>query len=280
MDISVIMSCHQSNKQHLKESINSILNQTYTDFELLVADNGENFDLQSFLSDFKDNRIKYIKNNPIIHPASSYDNLAMLAKGRYIAIQDHDDISLPNRLKIEKEELDNNKELQSVSCLIKIFGDKEYDDGEPMEPQQVTEELIFYQPIKQPTFMKRKEFCSTYKYDSNWFIYDYEFWSRTRKIPHKIINSRQLLYRKVASNSGIERAKNIRENHALLVQRNLKLLDINAPIELCQMLDPFCYKKFSKKYVDLFKSYKNILLAEISESLYNKKLKEINSKIL
>ena len=176
--ISVIMSCYKSNIKDLKESIESILKQTYTNFEFLIADNGEDFNLKSLIDDYNDNRIKYIKNDPIIHPALSYDKLANFAKGTYIAIQDHDDISLPDRLLIEKEELDNNKDLQSVSCLIHIFGNSNYDDGIAMESEQVKQELIFFQPIKQPTFMKRKEFCNRYKYDANWMIYDYEFWSR------------------------------------------------------------------------------------------------------
>lgn len=277
--ISVIMSCYHSDKEYLKQAIESILNQTYTNFEFLIANNGEEFDLEEFLKQFKDSRIKYIDNKTNIGPAKSFNNLETIAKGKYIALQDHDDISLPNRLQIQQDELDNNPILQSVSCLIHIFGTREYDDGIAMEPEQVKEELIFWQPIKQPTYMKRKEFCNLYKQNPNWFIGDYEFWSRTRKQPHKIINSRQLNYRKVASNSGPERANNVRREHALLVQRNLKWLNIEAPIELCQMLDPFCHKKFSKKYVDLFKSYKDILLNEISESLYNRKLKEISDKV-
>lgn len=277
MDISIIMSCYNSNKEYLKQSIESILNQTYNDFEFLIANNGEEFNLKDFLNQFKDSRIKYIDNGDNIGPVASFNNLQKIAKGKYIALQDHDDISLPDRLEIEKKELDENKELQSVSCLIKIFGNINTNDGISMEPNQVREELMFYQPIKQPTFMKRKEFCNKYQY-ANWFIYDYEFWSRTRKEPHKIINSTQLLYRKSNLNSGKERANKVREQHALLVQRNLKWLSIYAPIELCQMLDPFCHKKFDKKYVDLFISYKDVLLKEISEELYNRKLQEISNK--
>lgn len=278
--ISVIMSCYKSNINDLKESIESILNQRYSNFEFLIADNGEDFDLKSFLKGFNDNRIKYIKNNPIIHPALSYDKLASISKGTYIAIQDHDDISLPDRLLIEKDELDNNKNLQSVSCLIHIFGNSNYDDGVSMQPEKVEEELIFFQPIKQPTFMKRKEFCNSYKYDSNWMIYDYEFWSRTRHIPHKIINSRQLLYRKSISNSSIARSNNIRKEHCLIIQRNLKEININASMELCKMLDPFNRNKFSDKYLNEFINYKDILLKNISENLYYKKLNEIKGKII
>ena len=278
--ISVIMSCYNSDKEQLKQSIESILNQTYTDFEFLIADNGEKFNLEEFLKQFNDPRIKYINNNGNIGPVASFNNLHKLAKGKYIALQDHDDISLPNRLQFEKEELDNNHKLQSVSCLIHIFGGKkEHDDGIAMEPAQVKEELIFWQPIKQPTFMKRKEFANKYNYNE-WFIYDYEFWSRTRHIPHKIINRIGLNYRKSASNSSIERKNNIRFDHCRIIQRNFNELGLTIPIELCQMLDPFCHKKFDKKYIDLFKSCKDVLLKEISENLYNRKYNELCQKVM
>lgn len=278
--ISVIMSCHNSIPEQLKESIESILNQSYSNFELLVADNGESFNLKHFIDNFKDNRIKYIKNDPIIHPATSYDNLAMISKGSYIAIQDHDDISLPNRLQIEKEALDNNPTIQSVSSRINMFGLINRDDGIAMEPEQVKQELLFSQPIKQPTFMKRKEFCSKYKYDSNWMIYDFEFWSRTRNIPHKIIDEILLKYRKDKGNSTKERFENIRKEHCLIVQRNMRELGLDFPIELCKMLDPFNRNKFNSNYVKIFKDSKDILLKYIDEILFNRKLKEIESKVL
>ena len=279
--ISVIMSCYKSNKEHLKQSIESILNQTYNNFEFLIADNGEDFDLKSFLNNFNDNRIKYIKNNPIVHPASSYDNLAMLAKGEYVAIQDHDDISMPNRLEMEKNALDAFPEIQSVSGGIHIFGiRKEYNDCPIMSPEKLKEELIFCQPIRQPTWMKRKNFCEQYKYDPNWMIYDYEFWSRTREIPHFIIGFKLLDYRKSISNTGKQRSQNIRNEHRLIVQRNLKELGIIAPIELCEMLDPFNHSKHSFEFIEIFKKNKDKLLVHISEELYNKKLEEIIKKTI
>lgn len=278
-EISVIMSCYNSNKEFLKQSIESILNQSFTDFEFLIANNGETFDLYEFIKQFKDNRIKYIDNCGNIGAVNSFNNLQLIANGKYIALQDHDDISLPNRLKIEKEELDNNKELQSVSCLINVFGNRNYIDGKTMNPKQVEEELIFCQPIKQPTFMKRKEFCDKYQYN-DWFIYDYDFWSRTRKIPHKIIDTVLLKYRKSFLNSSAERSNKVRNEHCLIVQRNLKEIGIEAPIELCKMLDPFNHNKQNVKFVNIFIKNKDILLKHISEDLYNRKLKEINNKIL
>ena len=273
------MSCYNSNINYLTESINSILNQTYQNFEFIIADNGLDFNLKSFLESFKDDRIRYIKNNPIMHPALSYDYLAYIAEGNYVAIQDHDDIALPYRLEYEKQALDAFPDIQSVSGGIHIFGiKKERNDCVAITPERLKQELIFWQPIKQPTWMKRKSFCDKYKYNSNWMIYDYEFWSRTRNISHFIFNEPLLKYRKSQLNSSKERSQNIRKEHALIVQRNLNELEINAPIELCQMLDPYNHNKNNYKFVQIFINNKDKLLKHISEDLYNKELKEIELK--
>lgn len=280
--ISVIMSCNNSKKEYLHAAVSSILNQTYKDFEFLIADNGvKDFNLENFLKDFQDDRIKYIDNHGNIGAALSYNLLAIRAEGEYIAIQDHDDISLPWRLEIEKNALDRNKDLMSVSSTIKVFGGKrEYFDGVAMKPGQVKEELLFWQPIKQPTFMKRKEFCNNYKYNPNYFIYDYEFWSRTREIPHEILPDCLLHYRKSPLNSSKERWNKVREEHAKIVKNNLRKLDIYLPLQTCEMLDPFNRTKHTRGFTVLFEHYKDKLLENISAELYSKKLKEIQAKIL
>lgn len=279
--ISVIMSCYKSNPDYLLESVLSILNQTYGDFEFLIANNGVDFDLKGFLADFKDKRIKYIDNGGNIGPTASYDKLADMAKGKYVAIQDHDDISLPHRLQKEIGILEGNLAIMSVSGIIHIFGGKrEYDDGETMQPSRVREELLFWQPIKQPTWMKRKSLCKWYKYDPNYMIYDFDYWSRIRKEPHFICNSVLLKYRKSKLNTGNGRTKKIREEHAKIVRRNLATIGINAPIELCQALDPYDHHIFEKSIVDLFLSYREKLLKHISPKLYERKLQELEHKTI
>lgn len=277
--ISVIMSCYKSNQAYLKESIESILGQTYGDFEFLIANNGVDFDLKAFLGQFHDKRIKYIDNGGNIGAAVSYDKLAALSQGEYVAIQDHDDISLPHRLQVEKEALDNHPEVISVSGLIHIFGKYEKDDGVPMEPSRVKEELLFYQPIKQPTFMKRKWFCEQYKYKPNWMIYDYEFWSRTRHIPHLIVDDIVLKYRKSAGNSTKERARKIREEHARIIGGNLLSIGIYYPLLSCKALDPFNHDKVSEIELESWEQCKSHLLKHISPELYERKRIELLAKI-
>lgn len=279
--ISVIMSCYKSNKEYLEQAVNSILNQTYKDIELLVANNGVDFDLKRFLKDFGDSRIKYTDyGGENIGAPLSYDILADLAQGEYIAIQDHDDISLRCRLEIEKDALDRNKDLMSVSSTIKVFGGKrEYFDGVAMKPEQVKEELLFWQPIKQPTFMKRKEFCNAHKYNLSYFIYDYEFWSRTRQVPHEILPNCLLHYRKSFLNSSKERARKVREEHAIITQRNFAQLGIILPIQTCELIDPFNHKKQNPVYFEILLQNRGEILENMSIKTYQFMLKNAIKKI-
>ena len=280
--ISVIMSCHKSNKQYLFAAVSSILGQTYKDFEFLVADNGGNdFGLKNFLQDFHDKRIIYVDNGGNIGAANSYNNLAKLAKGEYIAIQDHDDISVPQRLQEEKRALDALPSVQSVSSAITIFGEgrKEKVDGQGMCPEDVRENLYFWQPIKQPTFMKRREFAKNYFYDEKYFIYDYEFWSRTKDFPHYIINDSLLFYRKSASNSTKERALKVRAEHALITQRNFAEIGVVLPIETCEMLDPYNHRKYPQIFVDIFAQQYVRITEYINPKLFSFMLSLMLSKV-
>ena len=280
--ISVIMSCHNSKKEYLHAAVSSILNQTYKDFEFLIADNGvKDFDLENFLKDFQDDRIKYIDNHGNIGAALSYNLLALRAEGEYIAIQDHDDISSIYRLGEEKRALDCCPHVESVSTKITIFGEgrKEKEDGRGMSPKEVCEELLFWQPIKQPTFMKRREFAKTFLYNPHYFIYDYEFWSRTRDLPHFIINANLLKYRKSAGNSTPERARKVRQEHALITQRNFKAIGVDLPIQTCELLDPYSRKKHLPIFINNFVANERKILKHLSFLTYHRKVEEMMKKV-
>lgn len=121
--VSVLTPIYNTNPVHLRECIESILNQTFTDFEfLIINDSPENTELDDIVSSYKDKRIKYIKNPQNIGISASRNKLLKYAKGDYLAIFDHDDISVPDRLKMEVEILDNNPEIGVVSGWMRFFG--------------------------------------------------------------------------------------------------------------------------------------------------------------
>lgn len=107
--VSVLTPLYNTNHSFLKEMIESILNQTFKDFEfLLLNDSPENKELKKIVESYNDRRIIYLENEKNLGISKSRNKLLELAKGEYIAIFDHDDISLPERLEKQADFLDKN----------------------------------------------------------------------------------------------------------------------------------------------------------------------------
>ena len=106
--ISVV---YKTNPEHLKEAIQSILNQTFTDFEFLILDDCPTDDREDVVKSFDDKRIKYFKNEKNLGISDSRNKLIDLAEGEYLAVFDHDDISLPERFEKQVKFLDEHPEI-------------------------------------------------------------------------------------------------------------------------------------------------------------------------
>lgn len=114
--VSVLTPVYNTNLEYLKECIDSILNQTFSDFEFIILnDSPDNKELENFILSYSDERIKYFKNEKNIGISASRNKLIGLASGEYLAIFDHDDISVPNRLEMEVNYLDNHPYVGVVS---------------------------------------------------------------------------------------------------------------------------------------------------------------------
>lgn len=123
--VSVLTPIYNTNPVHLREMIESILNQTYTDFEFLILnDSPDNKEIEKIVLDYAkhDKRIKYSKNEKNLGITPSRNKLLKMARGEYLAIFDHDDISVPTRLEQEVAYLDANPEIGVVSGWLQYFG--------------------------------------------------------------------------------------------------------------------------------------------------------------
>lgn len=107
----------------IKRSLESILNQTYKNIEVLVIDDNSNDNTYEVVNSIKDSRIRYIKLNENNGACYARNYGVRLAKGEYIAFQDSDDIWYENKLEKQLEYLDKNK-LDIVSCKMYIHQDK------------------------------------------------------------------------------------------------------------------------------------------------------------
>jgi len=123
--VSVLTPIYNTNPSHLREMIESILNQTFTDFELLILnDSPDNTEIEKIVLGYakKDKRVKYSKNEHNMGITPSRNKLLKKARGEYVAIFDHDDVSVPTRLEKEVNFLDTNPSVGVVSGWLEYFG--------------------------------------------------------------------------------------------------------------------------------------------------------------
>ena len=159
-EVSIIMGVYNcKNYELLDKSVDSILNQTFSDFEFLICNDGSTNDTLEHLKKYetKDARIRiltYEKNQGLNY---ALNFCLKEAKGKYIARQDDDDISNPERLKKEYDFLENNKEYAIVGTLAEVFDDNgiwgKYDNPE----KPLKKDFYWNSPFMHPTVMVRKE---------------------------------------------------------------------------------------------------------------------------
>ena len=96
--VSVLMPVYNTKPEHLREAIDSILAQTFTDFEFLILnDCSPNADVEEVVKSYTDPRIVYARNERNLGISGARNRLLDMAQGEYLAVMDHDDISLPER---------------------------------------------------------------------------------------------------------------------------------------------------------------------------------------
>lgn len=115
--VTQIMPYYNAEK-YLKESIESILNQTYQNLELICIDDGSMDNSRSIVESFDDTRIVHIKNDVNHGCAYCRNQGLLLATGQYIGFMDADDISVKNKLRKEVDYLNEHKDVLVVSGSI------------------------------------------------------------------------------------------------------------------------------------------------------------------
>ena len=174
--ISVLTPMYNTRPDDLRAMIESILNQTYGDFEfLLLNDSPDNQKLKQIVNSYKDARIKYLENDKNMGITKSRNKLIDLARGEYIAVADHDDISTPNRIELEAGFLDANPHIGAVGGnVIEIRDGMEYATPKrPIHDHDIKLSLINENYVCNPVHsgcMIRKSVLinSGVRYNENW----------------------------------------------------------------------------------------------------------------
>ena len=180
--VSVLMPVYNTKPEFLRSAIESMLNQTFPDFEFLILnDSPENTEIEDIIKSYDDGRIKYIKNEHNIGIAVSRNKLLDMAQCEYVAIFDHDDISLPNRLADQVRYLDENPSVGVVSSWIEKFGHKNFVYKTPESDLMIKMALTENNYIAHTAARIRKSVLvdNGIKYEAEFFpAEDYRLWEQ------------------------------------------------------------------------------------------------------
>lgn len=196
--VSVIMATFNPD-DHIIESIQSILNQSFTDFELIIIDDSVEEWSKKFLS-FNDKRIRYVHNEKKLGLASSLNKAISMASGDYIARMDADDISHKDRLKYQVSFLKKNADVDIVGSWAYFINDKNLivnGWGKEITDEEIKWKMMFNVPFMHPSIMVRTDVIRRYMYtDGMPYAEDYDLWTRMigtcifYNIPRRLIKYR------------------------------------------------------------------------------------------
>ncbi|MFC1623858.1 glycosyltransferase family 2 protein [Candidatus Omnitrophota bacterium] len=196
--ITVLMTVYNG-ERYLKECMDSVLNQTFRDFEFLIVNDCGADSSKDIINSYKDNRIKMIENDKNIGQVRSLNIGLDRASGEYIARIDQDDVLMPNRLARESDFLDKRQDIALVGTWGKVIDEKSVIFGRdcvPVRNEEIIANIFFVGYfIMHPSVLFRKEpVMDVGKYnESLFFAEDYDLWARLSLKKYKLANIPEFL---------------------------------------------------------------------------------------
>jgi len=259
--ITVLMPIFNG-ERFVREAVESILNQTFTDFEFLIIDDGSTDSSIEIIAAYDDPRIRLVANGKNLGVTASLNRGIDLAAGEYIARMDCDDISLPSRLAEEVAYLDQNPDCAMVAVLVVMTDEDGIDRGAWLDDRKTSSHAAIHRflpranCIAHPGIMIRKSILSRYRYnDLQRVAQDYDLWLRMcadglviAKLAKPLLNYRVYATSVTSlSNRRIPDFKNVRTK-AVFLRRRITECAVNT----------FCLRVFIAMLKDL--SYAGIKL--------------------
>jgi len=193
--ISVIMPVYNA-ARIVKRAINSILNQTYSNFEFIIINDGSSDETQTILSAYKDKRIRIIsqENRGV---TLSLNRGIEASKGNYLARMDADDVALPQRFAKQLEFMEKNPTVAVLGTSTKII----YPDGSfrirkrPLTTKSIKKNIIRICPFSHSSVMIRRSVLDKVGlYDTSKYVaQDYNLWIRLLSAGYDLANLREPL---------------------------------------------------------------------------------------
>jgi glycosyltransferase involved in cell wall biosynthesis len=293
--ISVVMITYQHEK-YIAEATQSILDQTFENFELIIVNDGSTDRTEEIIKSFQDSRIKYIYQENQ-GPSAAANNGILASSGKYIAVMSGDDVCYPQRLEIQYEYLQKSGHKIVFSWVdfidddSRIFVGKHFADEFFNHPNRTRAEMLNW------FFMKGNYLCAvTAMVEAKVLLecglfnlasiqlQDFEMWIEiVKKYDISLIEDKLVKYRIRSDSSNLSSAQNSNRSVFEHYQLQKKMLD-NVPLDLfklsfCSSIDYLnfqegCEYELAKAFLYLkhdFILFKNIGVEKIFNLLQDKK---------
>ena len=209
--VSIIMATYNC-EDTLKKSIDSILAQTYTDWEFVICDDCSTDGTLNILKEYEKQypeKIIVIQNEVNSKLSFSLNHCLEVAKGAYIARMDGDDISVPERLEKQVRFLDEHPEYAVVSTAMTPFDENGTRPSRYMKPEPTKDDLVSRSPFAHATIMMRRE---AYDAVGGYTVskrttrgQDYDMWFRFFALGLKGYNMQEPLYLVLEDDKALKR---------------------------------------------------------------------------
>lgn len=260
--ISVIMGIYNC-QDTLAEAIDSLLAQTFQDFELIMCDDGSSDNSKKIAEDYCNrfpDRFVLLENVENLGLNKTLNNCLKVATGEYVARMDGDDISLPDRFEKEVNFLDSHKEYAIVSTPM-IFFDENGDWGssKSIEIPQI-KDFVFHTPFHchAPCMIRREAYCAVNGYTEDKRLLRFEdcnLWFKLYGAGYRGYNIQEPLYKMRDDKNAYKRRKaSVRLRGTYVKWTGFRI--VKMPLKYY----PFLIVEFMK----------NLAIAIMPEKLYNK----------
>ena len=205
--ITVLLPVHNG-AVFLKKAIDSVLSQTFSNFELLIINDGSTDNSEEIILSYTDDRIRCVRNEKNLGLIETLNKGIDLARGHYIARMDADDICVRDRLEMQKDFLDQNRDVSFVATTVTIIDEKDTPTGiwnldrETVTTDAIRNTMVQKNCISHPSVMGRTTDFKTLRYKTyQKNIEDYDLWLRALNRGLKIakLSTPLLLYRQHSS---------------------------------------------------------------------------------
>lgn len=261
--VSVLMPVYNT-ASFLREAMDSILSQTFEDFELIVLNDCSPDNAEEVLDTYDDPRIVRYRGEKNVGLSNVLNVGLDMARGKYIARMDSDDISMPNRLQVQVDYMEAHPEVDLISVGMQLFGAKEEVWIREQDPEKVKINALFHSPILHASSVWRKESFERHGLRFRQEMVpaeDYDLWTRALVKGLKLVNLPEILYKyrihpsqvTLQTDKTSAKSREVQQQYLRAALPNLSEQDIKAfpkklwPVFLDNLKDGFFDKKLLAK---------------------------------